>query len=206
MNKLLSFCIMLTVFLPISAQDAKHILEKAEQHFLQYTGIEASFSVRNVNEGFTQYGKIALQGKRFKLQTEGMTTWFDGKTQWTYIQSNDEVNVSEPDDSELESINPYAFLSLYKNGYSLKMGKSDHAAGRPAYEVHLLAEKKSQTIWQMVLMLDRQTYQPIQIKIRQRFDKWLIFNITSFTEKHWDDDHFTFQKSEAPNAEIIDLR
>lgn len=206
-KNLLLFLVSLLTILPVSAQSAKDLLEKAENAFVSAPGIEAQFSLRYVNQGGgTQNGKIALKNKKFKLSTEGTTTWFDGKTQWTYVEANDEVNVSEPDDSELEAINPYAFISFYKKGYKLKNGSATTANGHQVYEVDMLAEKKSQDIWQVVLMLDKATYQPVQIKIRQKNDQWFILNVTSFTKKSLADSFFSFKKSDAPNAEIIDLR
>ncbi len=193
--------------LTVSAQSAKSLLEKAENAFVSAPGIEAQFTLRYVNQGGgLQKGNISLKNKMFKLSTEGTTTWFDGKTQWTYVQANDEVNVSEPDDSELEAINPYAFISFYKKGYKLKNGPATTANGHQVYEVDMLAEKKTQDIWQVVLMLDKTTYQPVQIKIRQKNDQWFILNVTSFSKKSLADSYFTFKKSDAPNAEIIDLR
>lgn len=202
----LSIICLLGLVLPVFAQDAQSVLEKAEQAFMQAPGIEAVFSLRYVTDNSIQKGKIALKNKKFKLQVNGMTTWFDGKTQWTYIPANEEVNMSEPDESELESINPYAFLNFYKKGYKLKTGSANQVNGRAVYEVDMLAERKSQDIWQVVLMLDKSTYQPVQIKIRQKNDQWFILNVTDFRKKPLADSFFTFQKDDAPNAEIIDLR
>ena len=89
--------------------------------FRQAEGVEIAFEVR-APEG-TSEGRIRLKGEKFRLDTEGITTWFDGRTQWTYLENSDEVNVSEPTAEELQSINPYAWLAVYKDGYTLKMGE-----------------------------------------------------------------------------------
>lgn len=207
MNRIIiSFFLIWSTIMPIFAQEAKSILEKAEQAFVQSPGIEAGFSLRYVTDNSTQRANILLKNKKFKLQTNGLTTWYDGKTQWTFVEANDEVNISEPETNELDAINPYAFLSFYKKGYKLKMGSATKVNNHNVYEVDMLAEKKSQDIWQVVLMLDKSTYQPVQIKIRQKNDQWFILNVTSFSKKTLDDSQFSFKKSDAPNAELIDLR
>ncbi len=83
--------------------------------FRKEIGIKLTISVR-APEGNSN-GSICLKDDKFLLETEGMTTWFDGRTQWSYLASSDEVNVSEPTPEELQGINPYAWLSLYKKDF-----------------------------------------------------------------------------------------
>ena len=67
---------------------------RAADAFRREGGVKITFSVR-APEGNTN-GSIRLKGDKFLLETEGVTTWFDGRTQWSYLASSDEVNVSEP--------------------------------------------------------------------------------------------------------------
>ena len=62
-----------------------------------------------------------LKGNRFYLNSGGIQSWFDGTTQWSYLESSEEVNVSNPTPEELQTINPYALLSIYKSGYNYKV-------------------------------------------------------------------------------------
>ena len=124
LNKILCLLVALCMGLTAAAQEnneARQLLDRVADAFRQAEGVEIAFEVR-APEG-TSEGRIRLKGEKFRLDTEGITTWFDGRTQWTYLENSDEVNVSEPTAEELQSINPYAWLSLYKNGYTLKMGE-----------------------------------------------------------------------------------
>jgi len=51
---------------------------------------------------------------KFKLEMPDMETWFDGKTQWVWIKSTNEVNVSTPSSAEIAAISPLALLNIYK--------------------------------------------------------------------------------------------
>lgn len=82
--------------------------------------LKISFTVRT-SEALRRHNP--LEGDKFTFRGDGVTTWFDGHTQWSYLSSADEVNVSEPTPEELQSINPYALLSLYEQGYKLKLGE-----------------------------------------------------------------------------------
>ena len=205
----LALCLGLSISL--NAQDAKAILDKTSSTFTQKGAVKATFTLKNFS-GSTQKGdpvsgSILLQGKKFKLNAQGMTTWFDGKTQWSYIPANEEVNVSEPTDEELQAINPYNFLNFYKTGYKYKMGSTQKFNGKDIYDVRLTAQSSKMDIKQVVLFVDKQTYQLMQIKFRQGENNWVSITVNSFSggQKVSDSD-FKFDKKDAPEAEIIDLR
>lgn len=74
--------------------------------------------------------------------------WFDGKTQWTYVRQNDEVNVNTPSAADLQAINPYNFIYMYKQGYAATMTKSGNS-----YIVTLKGKGKS--ISEMVITINK---------------------------------------------------
>ena len=59
-------------------------------------------------------GNFTLKGNKFILEMDEMKVWFDCKTQWSYIQKNNEVSISEPTEKELSETNPMAILSGFK--------------------------------------------------------------------------------------------
>ena len=87
---------MLFLTIPMVAQqpDARDILDRAADAFRREGGVKITFSVR-APEGNTN-GSIRLKGDKFLLETEGVTTWFDGRTQWSYLASSDEVKFPNP--------------------------------------------------------------------------------------------------------------
>ena len=129
LDKLLLGVLLLLFAVPMSAQqpDAKNILERTAEAFRKAGGVKLAFTVNEQQGSYA--GVLYLEGEKFVVETEGMKTWFDGHTQWSYVASADEVNVSEPTQEELQTLNPYAWLSLYKQGYRLKLssvgGKQD---------------------------------------------------------------------------------
>ena len=153
-------------------------------------------------------GKILLKGEKFRLETGGITTWFDGQTQWSYVEVNDEVNVSEPTPQELQSINPYALLQLYKQGYALQMGSVTELNAKPVYEVILTAEDKTADFRQISVLVDRQTYRPLRISFVQQGNNALTtVSLASFRDRQsYDDRQFVFDAAAYPSAEVIDLR
>ena len=82
----------------VAQQDAKaeSILSKMADSYRKAGGISLTF-------GGTQQGKLLLKGNKFCLESGGIKTWFDGKTQWSYVEQNEEVNVSSPTPEEIQS-------------------------------------------------------------------------------------------------------
>ena len=109
-NLLFVYICLFGLALPLSAQklDAQDILDRTATAFRQAGGIQADFTVQTYAKGALQgssVGTIRLKGEKFLLDADGVKTWFDGRTQWSYLTNSDEVNVSEPTPEELQKEN-----------------------------------------------------------------------------------------------------
>ncbi len=180
------------------AQSAKSVLDKAAATITAPQGIKANFKM-NATTGSTS-GSIAIKGKKFYATTPQATVWFDGKTQWTYMKNNDEVNVSTPTEAQLQAINPYNFIHLYKRGYKYTI----NTAGKD-HVVHLQANSTERKIKELFITIDKKSYQPKQVKMLQG-KKWTTFDISNIKKEKLADGQFRFNSKDFPKAEIIDLR
>lgn len=194
----MSLAMALLISLTIGAQTAKSVLDKAASVVTNKSGVRASFSVKSAQYGSTS-GTIAVKGKKFTATTPMATTWFDGKTQWTYMKKSNEVNVSNPTEAELQSLNPYNFINLYKSGFKYTMTTQANQ-----YTVHLTATKKRQ-VSQMYIVVDKSSYRPTKVSMLQG-KKWTTITISKFSKAKLSDSAFKFNAKDFPKAEIIDLR
>ena len=180
------------------AQSAKAVLDKAAGTITAQSGVKANFKMTTAN-GSTS-GTIAIKGKKFYATTPQAKVWFDGKTQWTYLKNNDEVNVSNPTEAQLQAINPYNFIHLYKRGYTYTM----NTAGTD-YVIHLVANSADRKIKELFISVNKKTYQPKQVKMLQG-KKWTTFDINSIKKENIADSQFRFNAKDFPKAEVVDLR
>ena len=148
---------------------------------------------------------MLLQGKKFQLTTPDMVSWFNGKTEWTYLPENDEVNITQPTDKEIQAVNPYVFLDLYKKGYRISM-KESSLRGTATYEVHLEAERSDMAAQELYIDIRKSDNMPLCVRVRQ--DKvWNRISVRNFQgNQKFTDADFTFPRDRYPDAEIIDLR
>ena len=180
------------------AQTAKSVLDKAAANITVKSGVQAKFKMTG-SMGNTS-GTIAIKGRKFHATTPQAIVWFDGKRQWTYMKNNDEVNVTTPTESQLQAINPYNFINLYKNGYDATLNSS----GKD-YVVHLTASTKDKKIRELFITVNKSSNTPTQVKLLQG-TKWTIFDISDLKKQNVPDSQFRFNAKDFPQAEIIDLR
>lgn len=193
----LALCLSPCLFAQKDKQ-AREVLDQTAAALKQAEGIRATF-------GGTAEGILLLKGNKFYLESGGIQSWFDGKTQWSYLKSSEEVNISNPTPEELQTINPYALLSIYKNGYNYKYAGVKTRNGKQGYEVILTPEKK-ESIASITLFVTR-AYRPVYIKVEQTDRSVNEIIVSSFlTRQPLDDAVFRFDKKKYPEAEIIDLR
>ena len=211
MKKIFILLIALTGIVVCQAQNnAQDILNKTSAAFTKAGGIEAKFRVQLSQSGKpmgTSAGTIRIKNDKFVMETQEGTTWFNGKTQWSYLSSSEEVNISNPTQEELQSINPYLLLNTYKKGYSCKLGTQQTYAGKQIYEIILLPTNRNNDISQITLYIQKQTYQPLYIEILQKNKSLNKIIVTGYrTKQNYPDKTFNFNKQKYPNAEEIDLR
>ena len=102
----------------VLAQNATSILDKAASAYEDSNGLTAYFTmqtrsdVQKVSESFD--GTVDIKGDKFVLKTPDMITWFDGTTQWSFVERNEEVNVSTPRSCRLR-IRPCCSVPMKKD-------------------------------------------------------------------------------------------
>lgn len=205
--------ITLAVFVAMSmtawAQTARQILDQTATKLRNSGGIEAFFEgtqFKGQHEAGTATGNIQIQGNKFKISSNALTTWFDGRTQWTLISGSDEVNVSNPTAAELQQVNPYTFLNLYKQGYNLKLSNVTYH-GKQCHEVRMTAQNKTNTLQLIIAVIDKQTELPLSLRMKDNRGEWTRIRINSIhSNKRWNDSVFKFDSKSYPNIEVIDLR
>ena len=186
------------------AQTPKELLDEVVEKAYSSGYLDVDFTV--YMDGADKQGHIIVQGKQFILETPGMKTWFDGKTQWTLAEENEEVSISEPTDEELQSLNPYAWMSLYQQGYDLKYGETGVSGVRKVIMTTTIPREEMQSI---VLLIHQTELYPVRLSMASRggLDVVVIY-IDSYKVKQQPlaEETFVFDKSEYPGIEVIDLR
>ena len=190
------------------AQTGKEVLDTTAQLLTNSSATRVVFTGTNFSgtqETGSFSGTIVLKGNKYNLESDMIRAWFDGKTLWTLFNGNEEINMSEPTEEELQTINPLYFINLYKQGFSLTCDKMDYN-GTPAYIVKMRPSDAAASIAEMSVIVSQSTKLPLSIRMKKGAD-WFRIRISECElNLKLDDAFFRFDQGLFPSYDLIDLR
>lgn len=198
-------CLMaLSAFASTSNNDAEALMDKVVSRLQDAKGVSAHFTLQGDDRSaLYMTGQLMMQGKKFYLHTQDMTTWYDGKTMWTYSKSINEVNVSEPSVKELANINPYYTLGYYKKSFVVSELQSEHKGER---RICLIPSDRNITISRIIITIATASLAPISFEVTDENATTKI-TITDYdVNVQLSPQRFVFDETQFPNVDVIDLR
>ena len=208
MNKI--FTILLTALSTILfAQDqtAKGVLDKLSATTKSYKNmtIDFDFLLKNTSQNIkeTQKGTLVLAGENFRLIMDNQTIINDGENQWIYLADMNEVQIMEYDpDDEMMSLNK--LFSIYEKGYKYTYVGTEAEKGKRLQIIDLFPEE-SGPFMKITLTIDAAKNQLHKIIIHDKNGGTYTYKVNAFTT-NTTIAPFTFNPSDYPNVEVIDLR
>jgi outer membrane lipoprotein carrier protein len=212
-TKLFLFVIFIAFAVQGFAQYDKKALDVLNAMSAKYKSIpsfKANFtytlsnSQEQLNENFE--GDITIKGDKYRLKMGGQEVINNGKTVWTYLVDENEVNIDNynPQDGD---ITPTSILNAYKKGYKYIFLEEKTENGVVYEVVDLVPEDKNAQFFKVRLQIAKKD---------KTLKNWTIFdkNGTKYTYSikefnpnvNVEDSYFTFDKSKYKGVEVIDLR
>ena len=202
MQKIIAITLLMAMTISLHAQNAataRKILGRTAAVISSKGGATANFTITGTKTG-TVNGSLAIKGRMFHAVTPQSIIWYNGKTQWTYLKANEEVNVSTPNEAKQMSMNPSRFINMYQSGYNLSM--TDKGKG---YWVHLTAQNKQRSVQEVYILINKKNYHPSTIKMRHG-NSWSTITVKNLKTGKLPNSLFTFNAKDYPHAEVVDLR
>ncbi len=200
--------------------EAKKILDAVAAKYKAYNTIKTdfTFTVDNQQAGVkqTQTGTLVTQpnANKFKITLFKAGTAADvqqeiinnGKTQWTYLKAEKEVQVADVN-TKGDNFNPAQLFTLYQKGYKYLFTGTQKMGGKLYQMVDLTPEDSQSSFFKIRLAIDKTTR---QIYSAQLFDNgggkytYLLRTITPNTPAT--ESTFAFDAKAHPGVEVVDLR
>jgi outer membrane lipoprotein-sorting protein len=101
---------------------AKAILAEVSKKYRSYNIIKTDFSFTLENPQAkikeTQQGSLIAnsEANKYKVTMTDQELYSDGKSQWTYLKDNKEVQITDVDNNS-DGVNPAKIFTVYEKGY-----------------------------------------------------------------------------------------
>lgn len=199
---------MLTVFGQADSK-AEALLDQVSAKYDAYRTIQADFSLsaqQAQGETYEDKGVLFLNKpqQQFRIQLSIQDIISDGKSTWSVLKEDKEVQVSETEHNT-ERIGPNNLFTFYKKGFTYKSLADEPAAQGKLRVIELTPQ-------------DRSSYERIKLRINKKnhihdvqiFDKsgasYTYTIHTLYVNHSIPRSKFTFNTSNYPDYEIVDLR
>lgn len=214
MKKVLSLLLIAASFISFNAQAqdarAKTILDKVSARFKTMSSLKANFALtindaKGKSKG-SKSGTFLMKGNKYRVNMTGQQIICDGKTIWTYLQENKEVQVASYDPNA-QSISPAKLFSgSYNNEYKSVYAGEKTVSGKKV-DVIEMTPVSARSFKKVVLYVDKAT---TMITGGLMYDKsggsygYTISGVTPNAKVA--DADFTFDTRKNPGVEVVDLR
>ncbi|RQP19386.1 MAG: outer membrane lipoprotein carrier protein LolA [Parapedobacter sp.] len=209
---LLSFTVCATHTYAQTDAAAKATLNKVTQTYEGYKTLQTDFTLTvqqpQQTSNYTESGTISMEAAsgKYRITTNSQDIISDGKTQWMVLKEEQEVQITEADNSS-ETISPATIFSFYNKGYKY-VSAPDERAGTTQLRVVELAPEDPQTpYFKIKLRINKATN---LIHDAMLFDKSGVkYTYTIKNTKANPSvtaDTFVFKQADYPGLEIVDLR
>ena len=185
-----------------SAQTADGMLKKAAAAINGAGGLTASFTLDYGQQKMT--GTLKASGRKFALQTSSTSTWYDGKSMWTYNPNTKETTLMTPTPQEVGEANPLAIVNSYSSAFTASFAKSQTKGSKTV----VLTPKSKQSGYKSVhVTIPDGTSFPSKLVVIPGSGQKVTVSVSQVkTGQKLPESSFVYPKSKYPKVEIVDLR
>lgn len=206
MKKFLRYIIMgmmaMGMAFTMDAETADGMLKKAATAINGAGGLTASFTLDYGQQKMT--GTLKAAGKKFTLQTSSASTWYDGKSMWTYNPKNSETTLMTPTSQEVAEANPLSIVNSYSSSFTASFAKGQAKGSKTI----VLTPKSKQSGYKSVHVTipDGSSFPSRLVVIPSSGQKVTVGISQVKTGQKFPENTFVYPKTKYPKAEIVDLR
>ncbi len=193
--------ILLSASIAQAADAGTNIMKRCADKFKAAPSVTVDFMI--AHSAGEDHGTLTMCKDLFKIVTPAMSVWYDGTTHWSYLKSNNEVNITEPTGEELMESNPFELISSYASHFDCRALTSS-----PSSDIVELTPKTNDlSISSAKITISKSTGWPTAMVIV--FDGGNTSSVSIQSVKPGpalSKAQFKFDKSSLPGVEVVDLR
>lgn len=191
---------------------AKAILAEVSKKYRLYDVVKADFTftvdnqqakVKEIQQG-TLYAKASAN--KYKVAMTNQDLISDGKSQWTFLKDDKEVQLTNVDNSD-DVINPAKIFTLYEKGYKYLYTGDSKVGGKVYQMIDLSPIDTKKSFFKIRLSIDKVAKQISNVLIFDKNGSKYTYSIKSFVPNvKVPESTFAFDAKKYPGVEVVDLR
>lgn len=190
-----------TSFAVKGAVTAEQVAQKAASVISSTKGLTATFTIST--NGKTAKGVVKSSGSKFSVIMPQMSSWYNGKTLYTYNPRTSETTVITPTAQELLESNPLLYVKGGAGGYTYKFSPVKRNG---KYVIDLTPRSKRSALKKLTFTINSSNYHVERIAVTTSGMTTTV-DVTSLkTGVVSPASDFEYPKAKYPKAEIVDLR
>ncbi|HMN89669.1 MAG TPA: outer membrane lipoprotein carrier protein LolA [Saprospiraceae bacterium] len=192
---------------------AKAILDKVRKKYDGYKSLEAAFTLELEFPEMpkeVQKGKVARDGKKYRVELAGQSVICDGQAIWLIMNSNKEVQINpmptEGDDDNL--LSPQSLFDFYRTGkFAYVLVNEYSEGGKIVQQIEFKPLDKKFEYSKIRMLVNKENQDVLSVKAFGKDGSRYTMIINQLTpNKTFAANHFAFDKSKYPGYHIEDLR
>ncbi len=202
-----------TLALPAVAQQdpkAGKILDAVSAKYTALKSFQAGFTqtlenpAAKLKQNLT--GEVTVSGQKYHLTTSGQEIINDGKTTWTYLKNENEVNISESDPTN-QDLSPAQMYNMYKKGYKYTYVKSLKDNGVTSDLIELSPEDRKNDVFKVQIIVGTADKAIHSVKTFKKNGTRTTFTLKNFKPNvPVSATTFAFDKNAHKGVKVVDLR
>ena len=188
---------------PVAKTLLDEVSSATDAHEAIYISFEYNLNNKTENIQENTAGELTLKKNQYTLSFMGINQISDGENVWTIMEEDEEIQISEIDLDDENSLTPSNLLKMYEEGFIYQMKEKDGKL----QTIELLPENADEVDYLKIhLIVDTQLKQIVKLK---QFGNNLTeseYVIKEFSPTTIDDNTFILSTSDFPEFDIIDLR
>lgn len=194
-----------------NAQDAKAkaILDKASAKIKSMKSLKANFALTVNNAAGkatgSKKGTFLMKGEKYKVDLSGQQIICDGKSVWTYLPANKEVQITSFNPAE-QTISPAKLFSGSYNSEYKSTYVGEKTVGGKKVDVVELVPVSAKSFKKVQLFVDKTSGMISGGNMADKKGGSYDYTISGVSSSAASDAEFSFDTKKNPGVEVIDLR
>ena len=196
---------------PAARKILEQLASQAQADYPISLSFDYIFESLQDSQANTESGTIILLDEKFRLSIGESEVICDGHTMWHFIESANEVYISDPQDSQDEEefflSNPSDLFTFYREDYKYRLTRELTHEGKQYDEIDLFPNDLSKSYHTIKLLITKEGHMLYSAQVLGKHGDNHTVIVKEYRRKApVTDETFVFDPSSHPGIEVVDTR